>query len=325
MPSSADDSDRLQDLLARAAADDVGELLAEAREAARDDVREILRERWRDAYLRAVTDPPSAPADTGSAWWVYCAVGAGDAALVPAGLEGVAAATAVEVVRSGDLAAVVSAVPLAEFGDEPLRRHLEDLAWVERVARAHEAVLEAVMASVTIVPLRLCTLCLTRERVEALLAEQAAELEPALEALRGRAEWGIKVFATSRAAAAEREDEAGTARSEAGAYLERKRRDRAARERAQQEAHDCVQGVHERLAQESVAVAVNPPQQPEAHGRDAEMLLNAAYLVDDERRDALHSAVDELAAEHAAAGFAVELTGPWPPYNFVSPATSTMP
>jgi len=46
------------------------------------------------------------------------------------------------------------------------------------------------------------------------------------------------------------------------------------------------------------------------------MLLNAAYLVrrGDER---LTSEVASLQAEHATRGYAFELTGPWPPYNFV--------
>jgi hypothetical protein len=46
------------------------------------------------------------------------------------------------------------------------------------------------------------------------------------------------------------------------------------------------------------------------------MVLNAAYLVPDPRRGELHAQVESLAAEHRDAGLTVELTGPWPPYNF---------
>jgi hypothetical protein len=314
--------DELDRSLAEAAARDIAQLIDEARQAARDEVRDILQARWRDAYLREAANA-AAPAreerpepQDGTAWWLYCVVAARDVPRLPSGMETVIA---------GELAAVVTEVPLAEFGDEPLREHLEDLAWVERTARAHEAVLESVMATATIVPLRLCTLCLTRERVTDLLAGQRDELGAALDALRGRAEWGVKVFAEAEAReAALSETEEDDDRSEAGAYLERKRRARTAREDAQQRAHDCVQAVHERLEQVAVASAVNAPQRPEAHGRQAEMLLNAAYLVDDERRDALRDAVDALAAEHAPMGFAVELTGPWPPYNFVAPAATAL-
>jgi hypothetical protein len=47
------------------------------------------------------------------------------------------------------------------------------------------------------------------------------------------------------------------------------------------------------------------------------MLLNAAYLVDADRVGELRALVAELEDRHAAVGARIELTGPWPPYNFV--------
>jgi hypothetical protein len=44
------------------------------------------------------------------------------------------------------------------------------------------------------------------------------------------------------------------------------------------------------------------------------MLLNAAYLVDEQRDEDLTAAVRALAAKHPAVR--LELTGPWPPYSF---------
>jgi hypothetical protein len=287
---------------------DVAALVEEARRAGRADALVQLRELWRDAYLSAATAP--ATEVDGAAWWVYCIVD--DSARIPADLTGVADAP-VEIVRAHGLAAVAGAVPAAEFNDERLREHLEDLAWVEHVARAHERVLEAVMERAAIVPLRLCTICLTRERVGELLAEQAAALGAALDRLRGHTEWGLKLFAPAPGApppAAEDADGAG--------YLERKRRLRAQREEAQQQATDRARRLHEALSERAVACTVNPPQQREAHGRDADMLLNAAYLVDDEHAGQLQAVMSEFEVELRPHGYEVELTGPWPPYNFVT-------
>ena len=51
------------------------------------------------------------------------------------------------------------------------------------------------------------------------------------------------------------------------------------------------------------------------------MVLNGAYLVADADADRFHATAAELAARHQAGGAEVELevevTGPWPPYNFV--------
>jgi hypothetical protein len=55
------------------------------------------------------------------------------------------------------------------------------------------------------------------------------------------------------------------------------------------------------------------------------MLLNGAYLVAKDRAAELREAVSALKAEWETQGFVIELTGPWPAYNFVSGAAGVMP
>ena len=119
----------------------------------------------------------------GDALWAYCVARAGEP--VPADAPGVDAGGAGRARRDGDLAALVSRVPLAEFGAEPLRRNLNDLAWLERVARAHEAVLERALAARTIVPLRLCTIYASEDGGAACSTSERDALARALEALAG--------------------------------------------------------------------------------------------------------------------------------------------
>ena len=47
------------------------------------------------------------------------------------------------------------------------------------------------------------------------------------------------------------------------------------------------------------------------------MLLNGSYLVEADRVDDLRAVVAELERDHGALGARLELSGPWPPYNFV--------
>jgi hypothetical protein len=42
-----------------------------------------------------------------------------------------------------------------------------------------------------------------------------------------------------------------------------------------------------------------------------------AYLVEREKLETFKAGAEEMAARHAGSGFRLELTGPWPPYNFV--------
>jgi hypothetical protein len=234
------------------------------------------------------------------------------------GLEGVAAGSSVEAICDGQLAALVSRVPLADYGDEQLRRHLEDLEWVEHTARRHEHVLEAALRETTIVPLRLCTLYRDTDGVRRLLREHRAAFREGLSRVEGCVEWGVKVFADTRVVPTELMSEPAESESRGASYLRRRQNERALAEKAGEVRARCVDVVHQRIAGLSRASTVNPPQRAELHGREHTMLLNGAHLVERNRREELERAVASLLEEWAPLGFTIELTGPWPPYNFVS-------
>jgi hypothetical protein len=263
------------------------------------------------------------------AWWTYCILSARDAESLSGRLEGVEPGTDVELVAEGSLAALLSAVPLAEYRDDRLREHLEDLEWVERVARRHEAVLEDTLASATIVPLRLCTLYRDRDGLRSLLREQAAAFAEALERVDGCTEWGVKVFANPRAGrgAPTAAQDSPTARPErsGAAYLAQRQHERELAEHASEARGRCIEAVHRGISELARAARTNPPQRPEAHGRELMMLLNGAYLVERGREGELRDAVSALQRQWEPDGFVIELTGPWPAYNFVAGPAGMMP
>jgi hypothetical protein len=305
----------LRRALAKLAAEDAAAVVEDARAGARERVRELIEDALVEEILTAVAAErkPRPPADDGQAYWAYCVLTAADVQSLPS-IPGLAD-TAVEPVGEGELAALVSAVPAAEYGDERLREHLNDIEWVERTARAHEAVLEAALPHATIVPLRLCTLFRDRDGVRKLLREEAATLTTGLETLHGREEWGLKVFADpARGSAAT----AGTGDADGTGYLTRKQRERDVRAAARDEIARRAAEAHERLAGLADDARANPVQRAEAHGRPGEMVLNGAYLVPLEREAELMRVVEELSARWAGSGIELELTGPWPGYNFVA-------
>jgi hypothetical protein len=54
------------------------------------------------------------------------------------------------------------------------------------------------------------------------------------------------------------------------------------------------------------------------------MILNGSYLVERGREDELRAVLEQLRAECADRGLALELTGPWPAYNFVGPSPAVV-
>jgi Gas vesicle synthesis protein GvpL/GvpF len=255
------------------------------------------------------------------ALWAYCAVAA--EGRHPEGATAVDADHPVERVEAGGLAALVSRVSLSEFGEEPLRRNLNDFPWLERVARRHQGVLEATLAHTTLVPLRMCTIFADEQSVRRMLDEQRTSLTSALEALRGREEWTVKVIvdrATLEAAARDMDPalapKVPAGRGSGTAYLGRRRVEQQLRDAADRLAADLAEDVHARVQAWAAGAVVNRPQNRGISGHEGDMVLNGAYLVERERTGELSALVADLERRYRTLGARLELSGPLPPFNF---------
>jgi len=245
---------------------------------------------------------------TETGWYVYGVVD-GDRVLDdPAGR--------VHVVSNGRIAAVAASVDLSEFDELPDR--LNDEEWLEAKARDHESVLRAAAAGGPVVPLRFGAVYRRQEDVVQLLDERADELVADLDRVRGHVELGVKGFVARKRL----EDSLASDRSAAGAatpgraYLERRRAEREVEDDASAIVADAARSAHARLLERAVTGVLNRPHPRELTGRAEEMFLNAAYLVPAGDRS-LHAEVDALTRAYAPLALSFEVTGPWPPYNFV--------
>ena len=263
-------------------------------------------------------DTPPSRTDTG--WYVYGVVPAeqlpGDAF---AGSRGVHPSGGVVLVADADLAAIASDVPLAEFGETAIAANLHDEAWLEEKVRAHEAVLEAALARAPLVPFRFGTIYRSDGQVRQMLRENAG-LGQTLERLRGTVELGVKAFLRAEEFDRSRSDEPEPRSTEGGrAYLLNKQRDRQLADARASFAASCARESHERLTAAAEDSRANPLRRPEVSGGPGEMILNGAYLVRADRRQAFEEALAALGSSHREEGVRYELTGPWPAYNFVEP------
>lgn len=247
------------------------------------------------------------PESTGTGRYLY-AVCRG---LDPAVLDGVTGMCDEPLALVGHerLAAVVSTVPLGEFGEEGLRRNLEDLAWLEPVVRTHDDVIHAVAVAAPTAPLRLATICLDDDGVRARLREWYLPLMQALDRVTGRAEWSVKVLTRPRAP----EQEEGPASGGAD-YLRRKKQQAQKRASGDAEAQEVAGRVHDELAAHAAASRHLAPQDSRLSGHLGTMVLNAAYLVPVEDSEAFAGRIADLQAAHA--DVVIDGRGPWPPYSF---------
>jgi hypothetical protein len=240
-------------------------------------------------------------------------------------LTGVAGSPPKQLTHHG-LIAVVSTVPEADFAEESLRAHLEDLDWLTATARAHQQVIDALTVVTTPLPLRLATVFRDDSGVRTMMEAREEDFRRVLDRLEGRIEWGVKVYAepqpTEAAQPAEPtqpEEGTETGRPERGAgsgrdYLRRRRMQTRAHEDVWQKAAAFAGRLHETLSAFAEDSRLHTPQNAALSGASGQNMLNAAYLVPRADSEEFVELVDR--EKDDAPGIRVELTGPWAAYSF---------
>jgi hypothetical protein len=246
------------------------------------------------------------------------------------GLVGVDGRASVEKVSTDWLTAIVSRVPLEEFGPEPLKHNLEDLNWLERAARAHDSVLAAMMSVEAVVPMRLLTIFTDESRLRDMLDRNRESLVQTLGRLRGHSEWSIKLLADrgklERAALDQDLQPTSTGAgpdSPGRAFFARKQGERAIRQKARELAEAAARETYESLRRQVADSRLLPAQHPDLSGRSGDMILNAAYLVDRGQSEAFAATAGQLRDRYRSIGVTLEVSGPWAPYNFVDETEET--
>jgi pyruvate-formate lyase len=260
------------------------------------------------------------------AYYVYCIAESAAAAQLP--VDSLPAAieenSKLEWVSVNTLAALASEVPRATYSEENLADHLTDATWTAIRAMRHETVVEYVAKRATVIPLRFGTIYLERSRVEQMLTTQSRELESIIEQLRGREEWGVNVFVDRAVLLSsitsvspvlrdlvQRAEQAPPGQS----YLMQKKIEALKVDEARAALNRIVDQIEERLKQQTDdarRLRILKVETTE-HG---ELKAKFAFLVKRATFEEFRDTAEGLAKEHQAAGVRLELTGPWPVYNF---------
>ena len=213
------------------------------------------------------------------------------------------------------LTAIVSEVDVTEFEGDALERNASRPDWLEAKVRGHESVLDEIVAKAAVVPMRFGSIFSTADGLKAMLVEHEPTLKRSLDGVRGRSEWGVKVYCDRRSligqlAATGAPEEGPSGRN----YLMQRKAQLQAEADAAATASRIATDINESLAgRADGAVSMGS----RGGGAQSTVILNGAYLVREEGREAFMQRVEELQDTHSDA-YVFEVTGPWPPYNFTS-------
>ena len=167
----------------------------------------------------------------------------------------------------------------------------------------HESVVESVMGTSPVLPMRLGTILPAEDDVRALVRERRDELAEALERVRGAVELGLRAAIASPARPALATAGAPEERAMSGSEYMRERLD------AKQRADELARRIHEPLA------SVARESSYSMRGADGSQ-MRASYLVDDDAVEEFQRCVEALERDDIVS--TITCTGPWPPYSFVA-------
>jgi hypothetical protein len=216
-----------------------------------------------------------------------------------------------ERVGLGDLELLVSPVR-----PDQLRVDEDDLSESGRLAtlaRGHDAVVRAAAGSGPVLPLRFGTVVADEAAARRLLQEHGESAREQLRRIGDTREWGVRLVRSLDAEPASVGPRSGDRSGVTGTeYLARRRRALAQHGEAEAAAEKAAAVLQETLR----------PHVTESLRRGgatgSSLLLDLAFLVRPDAEADFLAAAAELGERLAPEGFGVEVSGPWPPYSFVS-------
>jgi gas vesicle protein GvpL/GvpF len=247
---------------------------------------------------------------TPDATYVFCLVQSARTPSIrrmPASVPGAGPPRLIAVER--DIWAVGADAPLDRYSAERLGHDLQDIDAISRHALAHASVVEFFFKRMPVIPLKVFTLFSSDDKLRDDLRRRTGRLRRLFSRLRGFEEWGVRIVAGAV-------EEDSTRRLTSGRdYLQAKRR------LTQQNAAPPSSSVREigaalKALAKFAAKTRKETLPPPAKGRS--FVSGASFLVKSTRRARWSREVEKIGVALAKGGHRLEVTGPWPPYHFVS-------
>ncbi len=228
------------------------------------------------------------------------------------------------VLSHNDLCALVSPVSSDEYSEESLEQHIQDLEWLTPKVKIHENIIRSIMEGHSVLPMRFGIIYTSVEGILNVLKANYDGLSSFFDYIADKEEWGIKVYADELAGveaiansyeAIKQLDKQIASVPQGQAYLLKKKRESLIRQYRGGYLRKLSDELYEQMSGWTVDGRKNKVLSNKATGRDADMILNAAFLINENEIDSFKDRLNDLASSYQD-GILFEISGPWPCYNF---------
>jgi len=222
-----------------------------------------------------------------------------------------------------DLIAIVSAIDITKMNKKEIEERLKtDLAWTKKNVYLHHQVIQEIGENHPVIPMKFATI-LKEKDLHRILEDNYGKFKNLLQKLADKEEWGLKVyldyektkdkFLTKDLA----DDKVPSGHDW---YWEKKKEESASRrveERLEKTLEKTINETVFDLENMAVKVSYSDPLPQALTGREEIMVLNGSFLLDKQKVPKFQKLAKKIDSKIKKNGFIVEISGPWPPYNFV--------
>ncbi len=233
--------------------------------------------------------------------------------------------SSLSILACSSIYAIVSKVSEEEFGQEAIKKGLEDMEWLSAKVRKHDQIVQKLFTQGTVLPVKFPAVFEKEENVHILMQEQSDSFQEKLQILDQCEEWILKIYADpaqSRTfleqasnAVKDLDQEIKTA-SAGKAYLLKKQKAQKQTKLLQTQWQTWIKECYQTLEKLSKQAQINALPPKALQTRPETILLQAVFLVDKAKTPDFKATHHQLNHTYQAKGLSLELNGPWAGYHF---------
>jgi hypothetical protein len=233
----------------------------------------------------------------------------------------------VQLLVCGGYYVVTKLVSPDEFSEDNLKKNFSDLVWVEGKAREHIEVITTLMKNNTVIPFKFGTIFNSKENLEIFVNDYSSSLAENFNIIEGKEEWSVKIYCNKSKLYEQIPElseevkalEKQILESSPGkAFLLKRKRVELVEQEVKSILKTNGQKCYDGFKAISCDVCINNLLPHDLTGREDDMILNATFFVGKQRVSDFIPTAHLLQEKYRDIGFSFDVTGPWPPFSFIS-------
>lgn len=236
-------------------------------------------------------------------------------------------------VEGRGICVLVSKINTDKFQDQ-IKKLLSKLAktagalpsGAEGILRNHEDVLDTLMKDTTVIPFKFGTILKDEKAASKTLKAYEKRFKKLLSKFRGREEWGIKVYADNQEfkkhlvgvePRLKKLEEKKGKLSKGAAYLLGRKMEDQLKDNVAARLAKITELIFQKVAKDAHEAKLNKTLPQKLTGKNKDMILNTAYLVERGKVTSFHKQIEKLREKYESIGLEIDVSGPWPAYSFI--------